>query len=500
MTLGPQIGRISTFGIVAFGTAMLGWIVRYDTIPVPTFALALAVFLLTLLPLFDWLRRGARTMPMFELIALSYGVHMGLGAITQPNAIVIYSQIYELEWKHINEALVLSLVGIAVLLVTFFGASAIWKRAIPVSASLPVAPHRRKQLLLLLLGITMASRLLERVGVSPPGGLGTLLNIQLFVAAVLAAVFYYRLGDRSRFMRLFLVASTFLLTVEGLTSGMLERAVVPVLSVFVVRTACLRRIPVGLVTAVCALLLVLNLVKYEYRERVWNAGEGGNTAEKISLWMKASSSVDFLGFFSASRNREGLKGWRESLARFSLVDRFAWVCANTPERVHFFHGESYKPFVYAPVPRVVWPEKPVASDALELLDFSYDLKQAGGGQSIGIGYLAEAYANFSWYGIVAVMAIQALVLSLFDWLLNRPWSQAGAALFVMLLASMLNGIGASAIIIYGNLLQMLVGCALVIGPFSTKLWVRDHVSSQVPARSSGTRREQRKRGPSVVSR
>ncbi len=474
MKLTPKLGSPAAFGISIFAVGLVGWVLRFGSMPVLTFFLAWAVMGVSVLPIMSWLRRGESTMPIFELVSLSMGVHMGLGAVTQPNAIVIKSQVYDLDWKYVNQALFLSLMGIMAMVAAFSLFRRLWQRMVPVAIDLRVRPQSRQALIVVLLLVAMAVRAAGALGYVPPGALALLLRSQMFVAAILAAIFYYRFQDKKLTLRAAIVMLTIYLSMAGLETGMLETALVPLLAVFIVRTACLREVPISLAIGAMIGVLMLNSVKDQYRNRVWWGGEGATSAQRMKIWGESVAGLDPRNFFKSGGSDSGEgAGWRESLSRFSLVSRFAWVCTNTPSSIPFFLGESYLPFIYTPIPRVIWKNKPIISEAIDLLDFTYELKDYGSTASIGIGFIAEAYANFSWYGVIGVMALQGAFIALLDRLFNRPRSEGGAAIYVALLSFMFNGIGTSAVVIYGNLPILFFCCAVFLAPFCTKLLERD---------------------------
>jgi hypothetical protein len=63
------------------------------------------------------------------------------------------------------------------------------------------------------------------------------------------------------------------------------------------------------------------------------------------------------------------------------------------------------------VPRILWPDKPIITrQGLEL----NRLIVGRGGSSLGLGHFAEAYWNFGWWGFAPLMAILALIMSLYS--------------------------------------------------------------------------------------
>lgn len=454
-----QLTRVLIIAMVV--AAPILWIMRFDGIPVLTFCLGLAVFYLSTIPLAVWVRSGKTIIPMPELICLFYGIYTGFGAMTQPNTIVISSRLLTIEWQYVNKAVLLSGIGLLVLIATL----SVLRRLTPATGfyiDLRIAPSRQIFAIGGLAVVALAIKAFAREGWLPIGGHVQLGERMLLCSVALAALLYYRFGDRGVSVRSGLVVLLAYVSLVGLSSGMLEAAVLPLLTVFIIRTAARKHFPALLLTAAVCLLFLLNAVKTDYRNRAMR-GEGGESyREQLELWRTAFKTYDYRSFIRPDPNAEGTSGLRVSLARFSIVSRAAWVCANTPDRIPFLMGESYKPFLYAPIPRVIWPDKPVISDVLTHIDRTYGFVETEANAAFGIGYLGEGYANFGVWGVIAVMLFQGVSLHFLSNLLNRPSSEGGAAIFTVLLVGMLNGIGSSLIITYGSLLQMLVVCIIVL--------------------------------------
>lgn len=117
-----------------------------------------------------------------------------------------------------------------------------------------------------------------------------------------------------------------------------------------------------------------------------------------------------------------------ALARFDLVHKFAYVQEITPAIKPYYYGSTYSYFLYAWIPRLLWPAKPSAAQANEQLDVDYRLKAPEQGSTIGIGQLPEAYVNFGLLGIILVMSIQGFVFALLDSSLNGPRSEGAGHL------------------------------------------------------------------------
>lgn len=457
-------------GLLGFGIGGLGLaaILRYEALPLETFALALLICYCSLVPLLIWFRKGGSTVPLFPLISISYGLYTAVGAISQPNTILILSKKYELQWEYINKALGLSLIGI----LTMIGMFMVVRRRManaPYNMNLVIDPAKRYHVILLLVSSALVANFAYGMGWIPWGGHLQIIQGFLMIACVLTASFYYRGKIRGANIKVLLAVLLGYLCATGLATGMLETVFAPIFAVFVVRTAWLRRFPVMATLCGALLLGIVNSAKLDYRQRAWTNAEVSSFSQSMNVWADVLRNFSVKTFFLGDPGIE-LTPWRQSLARTSVIDRVAWVCVNTPSRIPFLVGESYYPFIYTPVPRLLWPNKPILSEALTQIDSIYDLattnSQGNLTAAVGVSYIGEGYANFGVLGVIAVMAAQGLILAIVDALYNQPNSEGGVAIFVGVAVYMMNGVGSAAINIYGILLQMIICSTLVLLPFS----------------------------------
>jgi hypothetical protein len=153
----------------------------------------------------------------------------------------------------------------------------------------------------------------------------------------------------------------------------------------------------------------------------------------------------------------------------------------TPAFIPYYRGESYSYFLYAWIPRLLWSDKPSASAATDRLDLDYGFKYESQSVTVAIGQLPEAYANFGVLGIGLVMALQGVVFALLDAMLNGPRSEGGRAIYLVIMAYFLNGIGSSAAVLFGALVQYILASALIMRPFAAS-W---RASDARPAKQGG---------------
>jgi hypothetical protein len=244
----------------------------------------------------------------------------------------------------------------------------------------------------------------------------------------------------------------------------MEFALIPLVLVFTVQWHVRRRFPMALSLLIGAYLIVLTPVKSEFRERSWRGeGAGAGLMGRLRIWWEA-------GFDVVSAERQGLEehdSIGETMSRVDLLHKFAYVQTMTPEEVPYLGGRSYEYFLYTFIPRFVWPDKPEATMATDLVDFVYKLRsEVNVRTNMGIGQIAEAYANFGWQGIFGVFFLQGLFFAFIDNMLNSSHSYGGRAIYLSIMVMFLNGVGTSAVILFGSVIQIMIGSAILMRPFA----------------------------------
>jgi hypothetical protein len=114
----------------------------------------------------------------------------------------------------------------------------------------------------------------------------------------------------------------------------------------------------------------------------------------------------------------------ETLGRLSLLQQTANVAEATPERIPYQNGRLYSYMFVTFVPRLFWPDKPSVNDSNRWYQVAYRLTSHENlnGVSIAVGYLAESYISFGWFGPPVLMFALGILLGLFDKIFLCPSS------------------------------------------------------------------------------
>jgi hypothetical protein len=404
---------------------------------------------------------------VFELICLSYALQFSMPVYTQPQQVIIMSSAFPLRWDTSFEVLLYVELGTVAMMAGYYlvRRSRV-SRGMP-RLDLPLLPRRRVLYLWGALAGGGLLTLLQVLGWGPLGGSAFSAVVRLFtsqfnVAIVLLAYDVYGGKGQSNLARIALYGAVAFGFVVGLMTGMLENTLMPLVLVLAVRWHATRQIPWFAILAGFVLYLMLNPAKFEYRQQVWFSGENVGFSERLEVWALAVEDE-----LSTARQQETWdETLREALARFDLVHRFTYVREMTPAYIPYYGGETYNYFLYAWIPRLLWPDKPSASESTDRLDLDYGFKYESQPVTIAIGQLPEAYANFGFMGVAVVMALQGMVFAALDAMLNGLRSEGGRAIYLVIMAYFLNGIGSLAAVLFGALVQYILASAVLLRPFA----------------------------------
>jgi len=441
-----------------------GVVASWQAVPVPNdvYLAALLVAALCMLPLALWYARGRIGIPMFELICLSFGIQYSVPTFSHANGITINSTPFLFPWHDTYVALMLVSIGIGAMMVAYYTVRSLrWARALP-SPRLALPSRRWSPFIYcsIVFGALLPSVLAKNF--SSLGNLTTLVALQAQVGLALLAYQVYSGMDATWRKKVILYGSATVMALLGITGGLIENGFVPFAILLIVRWYLGGKFP--MLWLVCGLLvfLVLNSAKHEYRTQMQLSGGQLSILGKLSLWSQATSDEvsNLLGNNGQSVSQQTVQ---DAASRTDLLHIFAMVHRMTPDNVPYYQGETYSYFLVAWVPRFLWPDKPSPSTASNQLARDYHLLGANDTTtSIGIGHLAEAYANFGLPGIIVVMGMEGAFFALLGLILNERGNILLQAIYLTILVGALNGIGSDTASFFGAIVQTVVGCVLIV--------------------------------------
>jgi hypothetical protein len=168
--------------------------------------------------------------------------------------------------------------------------------------------------------------------------------------------------------------------------------------------------------------------KAAYRAEYWGgSSNNANISEQIAAWFSFSSTA-WQQALDDSTGAQRAVLLQDTLMRASLLTQAANVMELTPSQVPYQGGRTYSFLVAMWVPRTLWPDKPLASEANQFYQVAYGLTREENLQdvSISIGATTEGYINFGWWGVAGIMFGIGL---LFNWIQRLFLSRDSGILF-----------------------------------------------------------------------
>jgi hypothetical protein len=216
-----------------------------------------------------------------------------------------------------------------------------------------------------------------------------------------------------------------------------------------------RRVPVWLLAGVVVLFLILQPAKRSYREQVWErsarTGEQIGFAGRIGAWGKAVSDL-------AEEDRsEG----SSAMGRLTELAPAMHALQMIPQRVPYLNGDSFLEILYAPVPRLIWRDKPTTEARLTqryAVIFGLQTERGARTTAIGLNVLVEGYWNLGWYGIVIACFGAGLSSGASQSLFKGHWALRVVGVAQIACVSVIDAVSN----FYSQVFQMVVGRLIAI--------------------------------------
>lgn len=304
---------------------------------------------------------------------------------------------------------------------------------------------------------------------------GLLQNQVLVVIGVLGWLVYT--GRGGRLHKFLLYAIVGFAAVRGIATGFIEQAIVPIGVLVMTKWLYTKQIPLSISILTIGAILFLAPVKGEFRQQAWfgdaSNGASQSPVSKVVLW--TDQAINYWSD-TLTGTRQVSEATNSATSRLDLIHQFAYIYSLTPSAIPYQYGKTYSYLLIAFVPRVLWPDKPQAGAANKYYAVTYDITTEEGAEksSFGMSFLGESYINFGVFGIIGIMLIQGVIVGLLQRVFGDAQSGAGGqAVFLASTVYLLNGIGSSTEILFGNLLQNLICSCLLLW------WARENASKKV---------------------
>ena len=458
---------------------------EYDYNPLHTF-LALLLLDVCLYPTVRYFARNEPGIPTMAVFSGAYAIQFALPIFSRDATVQLaLGDVAYLRDSDVTAALVMAIVGIAVFQAGYYWFQRADLRTVAPIAKLPL--NKQKAVMFcILVGLLLPVLFIIRGIIPlqyqlPLSAILTLLQNQLLVVIGVLGWLVYSRKD-SRIYSVVLYGLVILAAIRGVSTGMLENALAPVGVLFVVKWLYTSKVPVGLMLGSIVVILFLSPVKAQYREEVFHGTDpelaNQSMFSKGLLWMEQATTY-------WSDTLEGNRGLEEATAsaagRGDFIHQVAHIHSMTPSVIPYQYGETYSFFVVAAIPRIVWPDKPTVGSANNFYALNYGISTEEGVKqtTFGVSLLGEAFINFGWPGVVFIMMFQGVILSLLQYSFGESRSgPGGQAVFLAFFVFFLNGIGSSAEVMFGGILQNLIcSCTLL-------WWARPKKRPQFPVLNS----------------
>ena len=446
----------------------------------------LAVLLLEicLYPSAAYLARGDSSLPTMPVFSLAYALQFAFPIFSQEDTFLLMGgEVRFLLEKDVAIALLLAIGGISALQLGYYWFQrSSYRKVVPV-AQLPL--KKSKAVAYCILVGVLLPILFTFQGIIPEefqqplsSILRVLQNQILVVIAILGWLFYGR--KESKFYGLWMYALVLIAAMRGVSGGSIEDAVVPIGILFVVKWLHTGKVPVAPIVATALLVVFLSPVKADYRQRAW-LGDDPDLAEQSSLtrgkvWLEQAAEY---WQDTISGAREISEATSSATGRADFIHQVAYIYSMTPSVIPYQYGKTYSFFLVSFIPRIIWPDKPTAGSANSFYAVTYGVTSEEGAKTttFGVSILGEAFMNFGWPGVILIMLVQGIFIGAMQHSFGGKISgPGGQAVFLCFFVYFLNGIGSSAEIMFGGILQnLLLGYVLL-------LWAREK-----PSRAHGSR-------------
>lgn len=215
-------------------------------------------------------------------------------------------------------------------------------------------------------------------------------------------------GHRFRFFALIGVMC-FLPFITVITRGFIGYGVDAVLVIVAFIASFIRPrwkiIAVGLVSIFLGLSVYVNYMRDrgDIRDTVWGRQSYMNRVEQVMDTLENFEWFDWT-------NESHLLAIDHRLNQDFLV---GLAVANLAESKDYADGETIEMSVFAVVPRILWPEKPVYAGSPDVVSEYTGLNFAPG-TSVGIGQVMEFHINFGTTGVVIGFILMGIIITLID--------------------------------------------------------------------------------------
>jgi hypothetical protein len=394
-------------------------------------------------PTWRYFNQRESNIPFMPAMAVVYFAFYGLPAYRE-RAMVGTSPIPD---EHVEAALLLALVGEALMLLAFYATANPGRRAERFRFELDLYRCRFRVLLFAFFFAAMRGFYALH---DPPALVAQLLQV-LMTLPVLLTGGLFLLHLRGQLPRQYGVLTLLLvlaLIFMDLAAGTLARPMLTMAAYGMLYVVERRRIPFVPVALAIAFILPFHMMKSQFRRETWGRSDLG-VFDRSAIYLKLVGDR----VTNDSDARESRQQLEQVRGRFDHLAMFSHVVAKTPDEIPYWEGETYKDLLWTFVPRLLVPDKPHKLLGLTYghryrITSSHDTQT-----SINLEQTVEMYANFGVLGVVVGMFALGLLYRLLYAALNSERSGDGGRLIAVQTFSTLMAIESDFSLVFGALVQ-----------------------------------------------
>jgi hypothetical protein len=212
----------------------------------------------------------------------------------------------------------------------------------------------------------------------------------------------------------------------ALMRGVLTPLMKPLLIYVLANLVICRRPRIWPVLVAAVTVVLLQPVKAEFRARVWDRQVQTSLGDRVMLFLDLTAQHWLGGELQRSVDKE--QSVKVAAARTAAALQLANAVELTPQAIPHQGGATYRYLRYALIPRVFYPDKPIAqyADVWAAVLYGYTTQSGTAHVMVGLSQVAEAYINFGVLGGLGLLLVLGVLLRIMDEIFAHPRAGTGA--------------------------------------------------------------------------
>jgi hypothetical protein len=211
----------------------------------------------------------------------------------------------------------------------------------------------------------------------------------------------------------FFIGSVFL---EGSIGVLITNIVAICILFFAIR----QRMPWGWMVLIVLIILLIQPIKGQLRDRIWELNETG-TSLQLKQGLTVADSFSELSNIASNRYISGDRGptldlkdaSKTSYVRLNRLTTLVEVIDRTPVPKPYRYGSTYAPLLTKWIPRILWENKPRETLGNDWGRTYGLINHDNFAISFNLPWIAEMYMNFGFLGVLGVSFLIGLLFYVF---------------------------------------------------------------------------------------